>query len=165
MEKLGIEVSLIAFQIVNFGILMFVLKKVLYKPVVNALKAREENLALAEKRENEAKEKLEGADAKAKKILNEAEQEKRSILDNAGKVALAKEKELIEKAENRAKEIVRKANEEVQRQLKASEKVAEKRAVEIAMALTKKVLTDALNGKAQKDLVDSAVKKIAKVKA
>ena len=40
MEKLGIEPQLLLAQLVNFGIIIFVLSKFLYKPILDMLEKR-----------------------------------------------------------------------------------------------------------------------------
>ena len=42
MEKLGIDPFSIGVQVVNFFLLLFVLKKFLYKPVVDMIKKKEQ---------------------------------------------------------------------------------------------------------------------------
>lgn len=45
MSQLGIDPILIAFQVANFFVLMFVLKKYLYKPVVDTIEKRRANIS------------------------------------------------------------------------------------------------------------------------
>jgi len=53
MEKLGIEPSLLLAQIINFAIIVVVLSKLLYKPILSMLEKRkreiEESLRLTDK--------------------------------------------------------------------------------------------------------------------
>jgi len=56
MEQLGIDPLLILVQIINFGLLLFILKKVLYKPVISAIKDREEKSDKLEKQYQEIEE-------------------------------------------------------------------------------------------------------------
>src|SRR3989344_4517131 len=96
MEKLGIDLKLILVQIVNFGLLLFILKKVLYKPVLEYIKKRREELEANEKEKGVIeKAKLELV-LKEKKILADTLKEKEEILKNAKREAEAgKEKLLI----------------------------------------------------------------------
>lgn len=102
MENLGINPVQILAQIVNFGILLFVLNKFLYKPALKALRTRrstiEESLKKAEEiaekevlmhKEMQAHEKstLLAAHKLKQTTTREAEQEAKTILKNAQKDA------------------------------------------------------------------------------
>ena len=85
MEKLGIEPSLLLAQIVNFVIIMVVLTKILYTPILGMLEKRkkeiEESLAIRERLRVE-EEKMQ---VRKEKLLSEARKEARAILDEAKK--------------------------------------------------------------------------------
>ena len=86
MEQLGIEPKLLAAQLVNFSIILFVLTKLLYTPILSILEKRkkqiEEGLLLTEK-------------MKAEEIKMEEKKEK--LLDQARKDAHV----IIEEGKNR----------------------------------------------------------------
>lgn len=100
IDKLGIDLKLLIAQIVNFGILLLILTKLVYKPILNLLDKRkkmiEENVENTQKIE-ERLEKLEeekerimaeasvNAMAAVEKAKKEAEEEKQKILTNAKK--------------------------------------------------------------------------------
>jgi len=89
IHQFGIEWKLLLAQVVNFFILLVVLKKFAYGPILNILKERkkkiEEGLLAAEE---------------SQKKLGEAEKEKEGILSDARKESLG----IIQKSETTAKE-------------------------------------------------------------
>ena len=80
MESLGIDLKLIIIQIINFGLLLFLLTKFLYKPILRLLDERkkkiEESLANAQKI---AEEKVKLEEEKTKEITEAREVGKRII--------------------------------------------------------------------------------------
>ena len=108
MEKLGIDLKLILVQIVNFGLLLFILKKVLYKPVLESIKKRREEL--------EANEKEKGVIEKAK--LELVLKEKEEILKNAKREAEAGKRKIIDKANRESKEILQGTRRQIERDQK-----------------------------------------------
>lgn len=114
MERLGLDIKILFAQIVNFVILFFILKKILYKPLIKLIDER--NKKINEAIENSAKieDKLESLDKKSKQILAKArilaEEERKEILAIANK---EKEK-IIEEARLQAKKEVSKGLERLQ---------------------------------------------------
>lgn len=100
IDKLGIDLKLLIAQAVNFLILLAILTKLIYKPILNVLDKRkkmiEENVENTQKIEErlakieEEKDKImseasEAAMAAVEKAKKEAEEEKQKILTNAKK--------------------------------------------------------------------------------
>ena len=102
MEKLGIEPSLLLAQIINFSIIVVVLTKFLYKPILAMLAKRkkeiEEGLLITERLRLE-EEKL---GARREKLLNEARKEARVILEDAKMQGKDLEKEIVAAAHKEA---------------------------------------------------------------
>lgn len=164
MEKViadfGIDWRLLAAQVVNFLILLFILKKILYKPVITLLDERkkkiEESLANAEKIQKE----LEETELRREKVLNEAIEEGKRIIAEAS----AQGNALMVESQNKAKadmeammeqgrQMITGEKEKMTREVKAD--VA--RMIEMSM---EKVLGSALDSKTQGKLVDDAVRSI-----
>lgn len=90
LEKIGINpVSLIA-QIINFGLLLFILSKLLYKPVLRlfderakkiaqGLKAAEDSLKEKEKIEEMKKEEMKKNRQEMEKLLVQASQQAKNL--------------------------------------------------------------------------------------
>ena len=164
MEKViadfGIDWRLLAAQVVNFLVLLFILKKILYKPVITLLDERkkkiEESLTNAEKIQKE----LEETELRREKVLNEAIEEGKRIIAEAS----AQGNALMVESNARAKSDME-AMMEQGRQMIVGEKEKMSREVKadvarmIEMSL-EKVLGESLDSKSQSKLVDDAVKSI-----
>lgn len=83
-------------QIINFFIILFILQKLLYKPVLKAMSNRQERISKAQ---NEADEKMKDANKlidEYDKKIEDIQNEKRNILDDARKQAQEKKESLLE---------------------------------------------------------------------
>ncbi len=116
LGKIGIDVKLLAAQIVNFGLLLWILKRFLYKPILERIEKDEKELneALAEKEslekdkdafvEQQKKESGEAHD-EAKKIIAEAEEISEKIKEKAQKEAEKEKEATIKQIHSRLKEL------------------------------------------------------------
>ena len=91
----------IFWMVIIFGIVLFILKKFAWKPILTALKDREESIASALNSAEQARKDVEGLKADNNKVIAEARKEKNIILKEAREikdkiVAEAKEKAILE---------------------------------------------------------------------
>lgn len=113
MEKLGIEPSLLLAQIVNFTIIMVVLTKILYKPILGMLEKRKKEIEESLARSEELRLEEEKMQTRKEKLLSEARKEARAILEEAKKQGKDAEHEIVIAAHLEASEIQDKAKREV----------------------------------------------------
>lgn len=83
LAKLGIDWKLFVAQLVNFAILLLVLKRFAYKPMLAFLEERTNRIEKGLKDADIAREKLEESIVREKEILDNARQEARKILEKA----------------------------------------------------------------------------------
>ncbi len=160
MEKLGIQGPLLLTQIINFSILLLILSKFLYKPILKNLKDRkqkiEDGLAWSEKAK-QAEEKLE---KKKQEILKDTRDEAKVILENARKDASRLKEEIITqgKAEVAALKVKLEKELQAEQQKLADELTAH--TVDIASEMVKQVLPDVLSKENQHQIIKAQLKKI-----
>ncbi|MFM2423899.1 MAG: F0F1-type synthase subunit b, F-type H+-transporting ATPase subunit b [Candidatus Parcubacteria bacterium] len=105
----GIDLRLIIIQMVNFLVLMGILGYLLYNPILNLLKEREEKIAQGIKdAENAARAKAD-ADIAKQAVLTAAHEEARDINTRAKQAAEEKSAVLMNEAEEKANAVVRNA--------------------------------------------------------
>lgn len=164
MEKLGIEPTLLLAQIVNFAIVIFVLSKLLYKPILSMLEKRrkeiEEGVNLTAKlREEEVK-----MEEKREKMLATTRKEASQILEEARKQAKTEEKEIIDAAHKEAENILQKGKEDVVALKAEMEKGVRESTVELAVAMAKRLLTGVLSAPDQHKLITKHLKEVESMK-
>ena len=99
LHSLGINWSVMIAQIVNFAILLFILGRFVYKPVMRMLDERREGIADAARREKQIAEKLSGMASEREKLLAEARAESQRIIDEAKSGGETVQKRLLGEAQ------------------------------------------------------------------
>ncbi len=160
MDKLGIEPKLILAQLVNFGIIMFVLTKLLYKPILSMLEKRrkkiEEGLALTEKMKLE-EEKME---VKKSKMIADTRKEGVVMIDEAKAQAKNEAKAIIEAAHTEADEIIAKGKEQAATEKEAMKKEVQNEAVVLATSMAKRLLSSVMTAEAQHTVLAKHIKQL-----
>lgn len=164
MENLGIDLKLLIAQIVNFAIIVVVLSKFLYKPILAMLAKRkkeiDEGLALTEKMRTEEERQQE----KRQKMLAITRREAQDILEESRKQAKVEEKEIVEMAHKEAEAIVVKGKADVERIRLAMQKDIQKSAIMLAIAMTERLLIKIISPEEKHKLIASNIKDIESMK-
>ena len=159
MDALGIDWKIILVQVINFGLLVFVLNKFLYKPVMRAIKAKNaeiENIAEDKKKAESTKE---TAERERELVVRAAQKEKSELVKDARLEAVRIKKEAKEKADFEAKNMIEKAKKDIEAEKRALTEKFEKEVLAASFAITEKVI------EASKKDVEAAHKKLGSVKS
>lgn len=162
MEQLGINSTQLITQIISILLLIFLLSKFLYTPILNILDERkkkiEEGLALTEQLQRE-KENLE-RDRKA--ILTSAEEEGRKIVEKAIKLAREKAKEVEENEQKKVSREMEKVREELIREREKILDQTSKHTVHLAVKIAEQILKKELSEKDGKAFLGHAIRSLEK---
>ena len=151
----------IFWMVIIFGIVLFILKKFAWKPILNALKDREESIATALNSADEARKAVEGLKADNDKIIAEARKEKDLILKGAIEI----KGKIIDEAKEKANLEVQKSIENARQQIQ-TEKIAaindiKKQVAELSVMIAEKVIKKELGNKGEQEkLVNGLVDEI-----
>lgn len=140
MDKLGVEWGLLLSQLVNFGILLFLLNMFLYKPVLNMLAQRRERIAQSMKDAERVNAAAREAEQEKGKVLDAARREAQEIRAAATRDAEKIAQEIRSRAEQEAGDIRMKAQTDAQTQADAILADANKQIADLAVAATEKLL-------------------------
>lgn len=163
MQQFGIEPNLLLAQIVNFLIIFFVLSKLLYKPILGMLEKRKKEIAAGLELTEKMRQEEEKMNARKEKLLEEARREAQNIVEAGNKEADAQGKEIIEAAHEAAAGILAKGKTDVTELQRSMEKDVRRAAVDIAVAMSKQLLTKILTPADQHRLIQKHVKELEKV--
>lgn len=114
MEALGLDIKLLLAQIINFGILYFVLKKVLFKPLTKMINMRNKKIQDALKNSEIIEKKLEELEGKERKLLEKAREKGRVEREGIIEVASKEKEEIINNARELAKKEIEKGLESIE---------------------------------------------------
>lgn len=109
LQTLGIDLPKLIAQTINFAIVMFVLWKWAYKPVLNMLELRREKIAESMTNADQVKQELASARSKSQEILNEAGTQGNKLIEEARSSAARILEQETQKAIATANDIIAKA--------------------------------------------------------
>ena len=110
----GIDWRLLLINLLNFGILLWVLWYFLYEPLTNMLEARRQKIIEGVDKAKEAKHRLEEIEATRADMLAKAGKEADDSLAQARAAAVSKQRELIAASEASAAALLREAEAQAQ---------------------------------------------------
>jgi len=157
MEALGIDLKLMIAQLVNFGILLFLLNKFLYKPITNMLDERKNKVETGIKDAESAKNNLENAEDQAEKIKTEAKTEANEILKNAHAQAILETSATIKKANDQVDRLIENAKSEAENMKKKALIEAKGEITGLIGLALDKVISDELSKDQKEKLTKSAL--------
>lgn len=98
IEALGLDLRILLAQLINFGILIFVLWRFAYKPVFKLLEERRSKIAQGIKDSEASNLQLKEAELEKKALIAEARKEAAVIIDEAKAKAELKYQEIVNKS-------------------------------------------------------------------
>ncbi|MEK9178561.1 MAG: F0F1 ATP synthase subunit B [Patescibacteria group bacterium] len=156
LKDFGVSPVLLVAQIINFLIIFYLLKRFLYKPVINVIKKREDQIKKGAQEAEKARITLEEAEVKEKKILKSARLKADEMMKNAKTLA----DELIKESEERAKKQAEKLTLEAEETIKQESETAEGHLMEkvgkLAIDMLERSSTNLIDRDQQKILLKKA---------
>jgi len=116
MGKLGINPYLLVAQLINFGLVVFLLSRLLYRPVLNALQARTQRIQESIENAEQVKQQLARAQQDYEARMAEARQQAAQIVTQAQERAQVQARELVANAQADAERIKAEAHQQAQQE-------------------------------------------------
>lgn len=159
MELLLPDTGLFIFQVLAFVLLLFVLGKFAWKPILAGLKEREETIENALKSAEQAKEEMQALQADNEKLLAEARAERDSLLKEALNAATKIKEEAKAETSKITARMIEDAKASIENEKRAALADVKTQVAALSLDITEKVLRTQLGEKkAQETLVDEYVK-------
>jgi len=153
-----IDYKMLIAQIVNFAIVLFVLYKFAYGPLLKVMTDRTEKIEKGLKDAEEANRKLEETEVKEKKVLGEARKEAQSIIDSAEKTALKNKEEFLDEAKKKSEEIAANTQRQLEEEKKKMLSEVKSEIADLVIAATGKVIDEKLDRKGDEEIIKKAIK-------
>jgi F-type H+-transporting ATPase subunit b len=161
LNEFGVQWPLLIAQVVNFFILLFLLKKFLYQPILKALEVRKQKIAESLKNAQEIELRLQKTESEREAALTKAADEAKKILANAEKSANQVIEDARHKAKNDIEVLILKSEQQIKQERdKMQQEIRNDLANMIAEGLkviTGKVLTE----KDKKELISKSLKNLS----
>jgi len=155
-----LDPGLFVWTILTFLLLLFVLAKFAWKPLLKMLNDREELIRSSLEDAEKAKEKLEKLNAEGEAIINQARSEAQSILSE-GKAAVSKLKdETLDVAKEQAKQIASEAEKQIN--IEKDKAIAEIKSevVNLSMSIAEKLINKNISPEDNKALIDESLSNV-----
>jgi len=163
LENFGVNPILLAAQIVNFLIIFFVLKKFLYKPILELLKKRQIMIKEGISQAEESRIKLEKVIIEEKNILRQAQLAAKKVIEDAKQESIELARQASDNAKKQTEKILTDARAQISREYAETEKRLAVQTSKLAISFLEKALSEFFSAKEQKEVVESALRKIKKI--
>lgn len=163
IKNFGIDPILLVAQIVNFLIVLYLLRKFLYKPVLDLLKKRQDSIREGVEKSEEARIRLEKVLQEEKKILTKAQAQAKKIVEDAKLQSLELSGLLEENAKKQSEKILKDANDQIRREAMETEKRLTLNVSSLAIKFLQKALLGTISEKEQKEITQRALKNIKQI--
>jgi F-type H+-transporting ATPase subunit b len=161
MELLRPDLGLIFWMMISFLLLLFILTKFGWKPILGALKEREKSIDNALKSAENAKEEMKKLQADNEKLFQSAQKEKDNMLKEAREVKEKMLQEAKEHAANEAKKIIDAARLSIQNEKVAAINEIKIQVASLSVDIAEKLLRRELDdAKKQGDYINDLTKDI-----
>ena len=163
MDILGLNLWEFIFTIVNFLLLLFLLKKFLYKPILKMLDQRKASIDEALTAADEARNEVASTEENLRVQIAKAKVEAEDIVADAKKKADKIHQQIIAGAEAEAKSITDTASEQIEKEKNQAIEQLRNEIADLALLATEKVLAQGLTKKQEKELMDKYVKEVGRI--
>ncbi len=160
LSEFGVQPVLLAAQVVNFLILLFILKKFLYGPILKVLETRKSKIAESLKNAEEIENRLLKTEEEKEKVIKKAIDESRKIVEEAKQAASGIIEEAHHKAKNDIAGLILKSELQIKQEKEKMQLEIRQELADMVAAGLKVVAGKVLTEKDKKELVESSVKNL-----
>ena len=145
------------FTWINLLILVFVMKKFLFKPVMNMFAQREQEVGSMYEKAETAQKNAEEMESEYTEKLSAAKEEASRIMKDATHEATLRGEQIVSEAQQKASAIVTKAQKEIEREKEAAVKEIKEDIASIAVDIAGKVIEKDLTTKDHERLLEEFI--------
>lgn len=144
-------------QIINFLLLVFLLYRFLYKPILGVIDRRAAHIQTGLDRAKQAQQALAEANERAATILNQARQESQGIVTNANTTAQHIVEQARADADKQANDMINRAQAQIALERQRMAQELRSQVAELALLAASKVVEKNLDTPTQRNLVEQAI--------
>ncbi|HTP13954.1 MAG TPA: F0F1 ATP synthase subunit B [Bacteroidota bacterium] len=159
---LEINPGLILWTIASFIVLVAVLGKYGWKPMIQALSEREDKIRSALEQADKARQEASELLKKNEENMARAEEEYRKMMRESRAMADKVKEEILGKARDQAQQELQRATEEIQRSVDSARQQLRSEVADLAIKAAEKILEETLDAQKQKKVVDSFLSQLPK---
>ncbi len=156
-QLLAIEPGMLIWTFITFGLLLWLLKKFAWKPMLGMLEKRETKIREDLQRAEDARADGERLLTEHRKLLKNSELEARKILDEAKSSAESMRQSIVESANEQARQMTAQAKAEIQREKDTALLQLREEVADLAIRAAGKILGTELDADKHRKLVDDFI--------
>jgi len=157
-----INPGLIVWTIITFLVLLSVMTKFAWKPILKMLEERESKIRIALEEADRARTEAAEMLKQNEKNLARAEEEYKKMIQEGKALAEKLKEDIVSKARQQAQQELKLAMEEIKRNVDAAKLQLRAEVADLAIKATEKILEETLDEKRQKQLIDSVMNQLPK---
>jgi F-type H+-transporting ATPase subunit b len=154
---IGLDWKMLIFQVIGFLILVWLMSKYVYPPLIKTIDERQAKIEASNKAATTAEKKAAEAKADIEKLLKQARTDATDILATAKEEANATVEAAHAKAKVRADRIVAEANEQLQKDIVTARKALRNETLELVSLATEKVVGKTVTADVDEKMIAAAV--------
>ncbi len=160
-SPLDVNPGLIIWTTVTFIILLLILRKVAWKPILESLSARENSISEALQKAEKARKDAEEIVANNKANLAKYEEEAKMVISEARIYAEKLKTEAEEKSKAEAKRLIEEAKQEIERKQQESFNMLKAQVAEIAISAAEKIIKQDLDKEKHTQIVNRYIDELS----
>lgn len=160
LATLGINGNIFIAQLVNFLIVLLVLWKFAYKPLVKMLDARSERIEKSMKDAEHVEKRVAALEDERKAVIAEARAESAKLMEMARTDAESMKADTIEKAKREVERVVVHGKAQLKAEQETMMREARKELADIAVAAARRILAEGVDEKKAHSLAEEVIRKM-----
>ncbi len=157
---LDINPGLIIWTIITFVLLLLVLGKFAWKPLLQALQNREKEIADSLAKAEQAKKDAEQMIAENKAAMEKANADTAKLIAESRAVAEQLKSDIVAKANESAKKMLEQAKEEISREKDTAMVQLRSEVADLSISIAEKIIDETLDNAKQKKMVDKVIQQM-----
>jgi F-type H+-transporting ATPase subunit b len=157
IAALGLNLPGLIAQLVNFAILLVVLRLFLWKPVMRMIQERKERIEAGLRASEQAQQAASESHEESRRALEEARSEGRDLIARAQETANRVRTDMEEQARREADQIVARAREEIERERQQAVQTLRAEFADLTVLAAERVVGQSLDRQAHQQLIDDVL--------
>ena len=162
MDLLSPNLGVAFWTVITFTILVWILKKLAWKPILDTLETREKMIKQALDQAEHANKEAENLLEQQRTLLHQARKESTEIVNESKKSAEGAKKELIDQAQQEAENILERAKYEIDLSKQTAISEIRQYAVDLSLTAAQKVIGEALTKDQHFHLIEKTIDELNK---
>ena len=158
--SLSLHLSTIIFTVINFIILLLILKFFFIKPLNKIMDDRKNGISISIKKAKEDQEKAEILKKEKERLLFESKLKGREIVEEYKLNAQYVSQEIIDEAKKESIIIMDRARVEIEREKQKAESEVKKQVIDLSLVLSEKALEQLIDEKEHRRLIEDFIFKV-----